>query len=255
LKLRYRWLMLQKVALIEYEAPARKLLREYLANYPELVVVAEAPNGVDALRVIDEHQPEIIFLDVQMPGLTGLEVLANLEELPLVVFSTAYDQYALDAFKFHAVDYLLKPYTKQRFDEAIKKLLTRLGQPQEGIGKLAQQLRDAKTTSSFPDRIMVPRGNRYLALPVTDIQFVRAEGDYSSLITADSRYLSQFGLGEMEKRLSPEIFLRIHRSTIVNRANIKEIYREGHGYDLVMDNGEVVRASRSYADKVKELLF
>ncbi|MEL6275494.1 MAG: LytTR family DNA-binding domain-containing protein [Bacteroidota bacterium] len=247
--------MLQKVILIDDEAPARKLLREYLANHTELVIVAEAPNGVDALRLIQEHHPEIIFLDVQMPGLTGLEVLARLEELPLVVFSTAYDQYALDAFEFHAVDYLLKPYTRQRFEDAIQKLLTRLGQPQEGVGKLAQKLRDEEAPHRFPDRIMVPKGNRHLALPVKDIQFVRAEGDYSSLITQETRYLSQFGLGEMEKRLSPELFLRIHRSTIVNRSNIKEIYREGHGFDLVMDNGEVVRASRSYADKVKGLLF
>lgn len=247
--------MLQKVALIDDEAPARKLLREYLVNYPNMVIIGEAPNGVDGLRLIQEHRPEIIFLDVQMPGLTGLEVLTRLDELPLVIFSTAYDQYALEAFDFHAVDYLLKPYTRQRFDASIKKLLTRLGHPQEGIGKLTQQLREEQGPSRFPDRIMVPRGNRYLALPVQDIQFVRAEGDYSSLITSDTRYLSQYGLGEMEKRLSPDFFLRIHRSTIVNRSNIKEVYREGHGYDLVMDNGEIVRASRSYADKVKELLF
>lgn len=219
------------------------------------MIIGEAPNGVDALRLIEEHKPEIIFLDVQMPGLTGLEVLARLEELPLVIFSTAYDQYALDAFEFHAVDYLLKPYAQKRFDQAMQRLLTRLGQPQDAVGQLAQQLRDEADVNKFPDRIMVPRGNRYLALPVADIQFVRAEGDYSSLITADTRYLSQFGLGEMEKRLPPDIFIRIHRSTIVNRANIKEVYREGHGYDLVMDNGEVVRASRSHADKVKELLF
>ena len=247
--------MLQKVALIDDEAPARKLLREYLASYDQLVIIGEAPNGVDALRLIEEHKPEIIFLDVQMPGLTGLEVLARLEELPLVIFSTAYDQYALEAFEFHAVDYLLKPYAQKRFDQAMQRLLTRLGQPQDAVGQLAQQLRDEADVNKFPDRIMVPRGNRYLALPVADIQFVRAEGDYSSLITADTRYLSQFGLGEMEKRLPPDIFIRIHRSTIVNRANIKEVYREGHGYDLVMDNGEVVRASRSHADKVKELLF
>lgn len=190
-----------------------------------------------------------------MPGLTGLELLARLEELPLVIFSTAYDQYALEAFEFHAVDYLLKPYTQKRFDQAMQRLLTRLGKPQDGVGLLAQQLRDEAANNKFPDRIMVPRGNRYLALPVNEIQFVRAEGDYSSLVTANTRYLSQFGLGEMEKRLSPEVFIRIHRSTIVNRANIKEVYREGHGYDLVMDNGEVVRASRSHADKVKELLF
>lgn len=246
--------MLQKVVLIDDEDPARKLLREYLAHYNNLIVVAEAPNGVDALRLIAEHQPEIIFLDVEMPGLNGLEVLARLEELPLVIFSTAYDQYALKAFEFHAVDYLLKPYTRRRFDESVQKLLARLGHPQTGIDRLAQELRD-KASTQYPDRIMVPKSNRYIALPVADIQIVRADGDYSSIITATTRYLSHFGLGEIERRLPPDIFLRIHRSTIVNRSNIKEVYREGHGYDLVIDNGEIVRVSRSYAEKVREILY
>lgn len=189
-----------------------------------------------------------------MPRLNGLEVLTRMEELPLVVFSTAYDHYALKAFEFHAVDYLLKPYTRRRFDESVQKLLARLGQLQPGIGTLAQELRD-KASPTYPDRIMVPKANRYIALPTADIQIVKADGDYSSILTASTRYLSHFGLGEIERRLSPSRFLRIHRSTLVNRTNIKEIYREGHGFDLVMDNGEIVRASRSYADKVKELLY
>lgn len=245
--------MLQKLLLIDDEAPSRKLLREYLAEYPDLIVVGEAANGVDALRLIDEHDPEIIFLDIQMPGLTGLEVLARLDELPLIIFSTAYDQYALEAFELHAVDYLLKPYTRERFARAIEKLEARAETGRANVARMAQSLRDERTR--YPDSIMVPRGKKYVALPVSEVICIRADGDYSTLITAEANYLSQYSLKDTEARLDPDRFLRIHRSTIVNRTAIREIYREGHGYDLVLSNGDLVRASRSYAEVVREILF
>ena len=240
--------------LIDDEAPARQLLREYLADYPDLIVVAEAANGVDALYAIREHRPDLIFLDIQMPGLTGLDVLSRLEELPLVVFSTAYDDYALQAFEHHAVDYLLKPYTRDRFARAIGRVVQRSPvQQQPSVARLAQQLRDDRMP--YPDRIMVNRGSKYVALPVADILCIRAEGDYSTLVTAARSYLSQYSLKESEARLDPAHFLRIHRSTIVNRRAIREIYKEGHGYDILLSNGELVRAARSYAEVVKDILF
>ena len=241
--------------MIDDEAPARTLLLEYLADYPELVVVGEAANGVDALRMINEHRPELIFLDIQMPGLTGLDVLTRLDELPLVIFSTAYDQYALKAFELHAVDYLLKPYSKSRFARAIERIAVRSPTvvTQPNVAKLTQQLRDDGTR--YPDRIMVARGNKYIALPVSDILCIRAEGDYSTLVTQERSFLSQYSLKDSEARLDPLQFLRIHRSTIINRTAIREIYREGHGYDVVLTNGELLRVSRGYAETVKNLLF
>ncbi len=244
--------------MIDDEAPARQLLREYLAEYPDLIVVGEAANGVDALRIISEHRPELIFLDIQMPGLTGLDVLARLDELPLVIFSTAYDQYALEAFELHAVDYLLKPYASARFATAIDRLNLRTAPAttaQPNVARLAQQLRDDRSVAPYPDRIMVPRAGKYIALPVEEILCIRAEGDYSTIVTADSSFLSQYSLKETEARLDPGRFLRIHRSTIIHRAAIREIYREGHGYDVVLVNGELVRASRGYAEVVKNILF
>ena len=229
------------------------MLTEYLSEYPELVVVGEAANGVDALRLIGEHRPDILFLDVQMPGLTGLEVLARLEELPLVVFSTAYDQYALEAFELHAVDYLLKPYTRARFATAVERLSSRVPAQQPQLAALAQHLRD--TSTPYPDRIMVPRGSKYVALPVADILCIRAEGDYSTIVTPERSYLSQYSLKATEERLDPGKFLRIHRSTIINRTAIQEIYREGHGFDVVLTNGDLVRASRGYAEVVRDILF
>lgn len=217
--------------------------------------MGEATNGLEAVEMITRLHPDIVFLDVQMPGLTGLEVVAQLNELPLVVFSTAYDSYALKAFEFHAVDYLLKPYTAERFARAVDRLRERLDQLQPNVARLVQQLREEAAPTQYPDRIMVDRGGKYVALPVANLLYVKAEGDYSSLITNERSYLSTYGLGEVEKRLNPKQFLRIHRSTIVNRQAIKEIYKEGHGYDVVVTNGDLVRASRGYAAVVRELLF
>mgnify|MGYP000922925836 CR=1 FL=1 len=246
---------MQKVILIDDEAPARQLLREYLTNHPELIIVGEANNGVDAVRLIKELRPELIFLDVQMPGLTGLEVLTYLDELPLIIFSTAFDQYALKAFELHAVDYLLKPYTRERFEAAITHLNKRLHQPQQAVLQLTQAMVDEKDKNAYPSKILVAKGNKLVAVSVADIQYISAEGDYSSLITDGQRFLSQYGIGQIEIKLNPQLFLRIHRSTIININYVKEVFREGHTYDVRMQNGDVVRVSRSYAPKVKEIIF
>ncbi|MEL7162335.1 MAG: response regulator, partial [Bacteroidota bacterium] len=170
--------MPRTVLLIDDEAPARNLLREYLTAYPEFEVIEEAANGVEALERITRLRPDIVFLDVQMPGLTGLEVISQLNELPLVVFSTAYDGYALEAFDFHAVDYLLKPYTADRFARAVDRLRERLGDGglrQPNVARLVQQLREEAAPTRYPDRLMVDRGGKYVALPVADLLFVRAD--------------------------------------------------------------------------------
>ncbi len=240
--------------LIDDEAPARQLLQEYLADYPDLIIVGEANNGVDALRMIRELEPEIVFLDVQMPGLNGLEVIARLDVLPLIIFSTAYDRYALEAFELHAVDYLLKPYTKDRFGTAVRKLLSRLAEPQENLRSLAQQIVD-DAGAGYPSKILVPKGNRLIAINVDDIIRVGAEGDYSQLVTKQQSFLSQNGLGYLEKRLPPDRFLRVHRSSIININAVQEIFKEGHGYDIRLQNGDLVRVSRSYAPKVKDLIL
>ena len=247
--------MMLKVVLVDDEAPARQLLRQYLEDHPELVVVGEANNGVDAIKVIQEMRPDLLFLDVQMPGLTGLEVLTHLNELPLIIFSTAYDQYALKAFELHAVDYLLKPYTRERFETALRHLAARLQKPQEAVRTLTQAMVDEEDQHAYPRKILVARGNKLVAINVDDIQWVSAEGDYSSLITAEGRFLSQYGIGQLEKKLNPSAFIRVHRSSIINLQYVKELFREGHTYDAKMQNGDVVKVSRSYASAVKKIIF
>lgn len=190
-----------------------------------------------------------------MPGLTGLEVLARLEELPLVIFSTAYDQYALQAFELHAVDYLLKPYTRERFREAVTRLLRRL-EPQPGVQTLAQQMVEERSETQYPDRILVSKGSKLVAVKMEEIIWVAADGDYCRLVTEEKGpLLTQYGIGQLEEKLDPQRFLRVHRSSIVNLDAIEEIFRAGHGYDIRMRNGEVVHVSRGYADQVKKLIF
>ncbi len=222
----------------------------------DFTIVGEATNGIEALTSIKGLEPDIIFLDVQMPGKTGLEVLAELNELPQIIFSTAYDRYALEAFEHHAVDYLLKPYTFDRFKLAIERLRKRMENGGSApLARLAQSLREHASPTRYPDRIMVDRGGKYVALPVQQLLYVAAEGDYSSLVTEERAYLSTYNLKETEQRLDPEQFLRIHRSMIINRNAIREIHKEGHGYGIVLINGDLVRASRSYAQVIKTLLF
>ncbi|MEM7105326.1 MAG: LytTR family DNA-binding domain-containing protein [Bacteroidota bacterium] len=247
---------MQKVAIIDDEAPARSLLREYLEDYPSLVIVGEANNGVDAIRLIKEFSPEIVFLDIQMTGMTGFEVLKKLKEVPRIIFSTAYDQYALKAFEVNAVDYLLKPYTKGRFAKAIEKVVSAGDDNLASLKALAENLlRESGSGSKFPSKILVPHKNRLTALDVDDIIWIDAEKDYSRLITEGQNFLSNYGIGQIEERLDPERFIRVHRSSIININFVQEIFKYPSSYDIKMKNGDLVRVSRSYLEKIRKLTF
>ncbi|RYC72089.1 LytR/AlgR family response regulator transcription factor [Spirosoma sordidisoli] len=244
---------MQKVIIIDDEAAGRTLIRQYLDAYPALIVVGEANNGVDAVRLINEYKPDLIFLDVQMPGLTGFDVLKHIDEIPQIIFSTAYDQYALQAFEVHAVDYLLKPYTRDRFSQAIQRVTdSRMGNLQK-IQPLAESLLSTATT--YPEKILVQTGNRLVTVAVADILRIEAEGDYATLVTATGRHLSNYGISALESKLNPSHFLRVHRSDIINLHVVREIQKYPSSYDVILQNGDVVRVSRSYMDKIRELTF
>ncbi len=243
---------MQKVIIIDDEAAGRSLIREYLTEYPALIVVGEANNGVDAVRLINEFKPDLIFLDVQMPGLTGFDVLTHVDEIPQIIFSTAYDQYALQAFEVHAVDYLLKPYTRARFAQAIQRITSGLNSIQK-LQPLAESLLTASAT--YPEKILVQTGNRLITVAVADILRIEAEGDYATLVTATGKHLSNYGISALEARLNPQHFIRVHRSDIVNLHVIREIQKYPSSYDVILQNGDVVRVSRSYMDKIRGLTF
>ncbi|MBC8155638.1 MAG: response regulator transcription factor, partial [Bacteroidetes bacterium] len=160
------------------------------------------------------------------------------------------DQYALQAFDVHAVDYLLKPYTRERFAQAVERI-NRANSVQK-IQPLAESL---LSPSIYPEKILVQTGNRLVAVAVADILRIEAEGDYSNLVTGKGRFLSNYGIGGLETKLNPQQFLRVHRSDIINLNFIREIQKYPSSYDVVMQNGDVVRVSRSYMDRIRELTF
>ncbi|CAH1000683.1 Sensory transduction protein LytR [Neolewinella maritima] len=242
---------MKKVLLIDDEAAGRQLLREYLAEYPDFVILDEANNGVDAVRLCNTYHPDLVFLDVKMPGLTGFEVLTHLAELPRVIFSTAYDQYAMEAFEVHAVDYLLKPYTRERFSRAMRKL--NFERDENTAAPLAESLLAGSGT--YPERILVSKGRKLVPLTTACIIWIAADGDYCRLHTADDVYHSSYGISSIEEKLDPATFLRVHRSSIVNISKIREAHRYGKSYDLVMLNGQTVRVSRGYMDRLRDLTF
>lgn len=243
---------MQKVIIADDEAAGRTLIKQYLSDYPALISVGEANNGVDAVRLINEFKPEVVFLDVQMPGLTGFEVLQRLDEMPRIIFSTAYDRYALQAFEVHAVDYLLKPYTRERFRQAIMRLGS--GEAvQPGLRSLTESL--LSTASPFPEKILVQTGQRLITVTVSDIVWIEAEGDYSKLITPKGNHLSNLGISELERKLNPQQFIRVHRSAIINLNAVREIQKQVSSYDVIMQNGDVVRVSRSYMDNIRKLTY
>ncbi len=242
---------MRKVVLVDDEASGRKLIKEYLLDYPDLVLLGEANNGVDALRMINEFKPDLVFLDIQMPGMTGFDVLTHLRELPQIIFSTAYDQYALKAFEVHAVDYLLKPYTKERFKQAVDRL--HFNNSENKARPLAEHL--LLDTPKIPERILVQSQNKLVTIALEHVIRIEAYGDYAKLVTQDKTYLSNFGISALAEKLSPATFLRVHRSAIVNLNAIKELHKYPKSYHITMANGDSVRVSRTYMAALKKLMF
>lgn len=247
--------------LIDDEEPARLIIRQYLADFPQVRIIGECANGPEAVEAIGRLRPELVFLDVQMPGLSGFEVLARLEVVPRVIFSTAYNHYAVNAFETGAIDYLLKPYDRARFRQAVERALQQLTTgPDEALQRLLQQLQTAAplaapTAPAYPPRLFVPQGPRLVAVPVESIRYAEAAGDYCTLHTSTGRHLSNLGISQLQERLDPARFLRVHRSYLVALSAVRELERDGSGgYYLTLDDGQSLRVSRSHAEALRPLL-
>lgn len=240
---------MKKVLIADDEKAGRQLIKEYLQGFPELILISEVNNGVDAVKEINKFKPDLVFLDIQMPGFTGFEVLTRLEEIPNIIFSTAYDKYALQAFEVHAIDYLLKPYTKERFTKAIEKLK----QTTERVVSLTQSLLMDKT--DYPERVLVEKKDKLITIAVADIIWIEAYGDYSKLHTAEDVLVSNYGISALEEKLNPKSFLRVHRSSLINLNKVKELHKYGKSYDITMENNEIVRVSRGYMDAIKKIML
>lgn len=242
---------MKKVIIVDDEVAGRILIKEYLKDYPELILLGEANNGVDAVKMINEFKPDLVFLDIQMPGMTGFDVLKHLDELPQIIFSTAYDQYALKAFEVHAVDYLLKPYTKDRFKASVERL--QMNTQENKARPLAESL--LMDSPKFPERILVQSQNKLITINVNDVIRIEAYGDYSKLVTNTKTYVSNYGISSLEEKLDEAIFIRVHRSSIINLNAVKELNKYSKSYDVTMKNGDVVRVSRGYMENIKKIMF
>jgi two-component system, LytTR family, response regulator len=241
----------KKIIICDDEDDARLLIQQYIAGYPQLQVIKECNNGPEAVAAIDSMEPDLIFLDIQMPGLSGFQVLQKIVHVPQIIFSTAFDKYALKAFDNNAVDYLLKPYTKERFAQAVNKVLLGAAKNREAIKKLSDNLQSAYT--AYPEKVLVESGSRMISLSVNDIHWIEADGDYTRLHTAQKFYLSTYGISILEQKLNPAAFIRIHRSAIININLIKEVYKDSNGYYAVLQNGATQKVGRSYTEVIKSL--
>ena len=240
---------MKKVIIVDDESAGRKLIKEYLEDFQDYFIVGEANNGVDAVKIINEFKPDLVFLDIQMPGLNGFEVINYLEEIPQIIFSTAYDKYALKAFEVHAVDYLLKPYTQERFKIAIDRIDSNF----EKLRPFTENLLLNK--ANFPERILVQTSKKLITIAVKDIVRIEAFGDYSKLFTKENSFLSNFGISVLETKFNSDIFIRVHRSAIININFVKEVSKNLTAFDILMTNNDAVRVSRGYLDNMKKLKY
>ncbi|MEM1202749.1 MAG: LytTR family DNA-binding domain-containing protein [Acidobacteriota bacterium] len=249
-----------RTLLIDDEPLAREKTRSFLEGLDDIEIIGECRDGKEAVETIDREAPDLIFLDVQMPEMDGFEVLENLDrdKLPTVVFVTAYDQYALKAFDVHAVDYLLKPFDRERFKEALARARQDVARRQMGDVKdqLLALLEDVgRKRATFPERLVVKTSGRVVFIKVDDIDWVDAAGNYVRLHLGSENHLLRETMSRLEERLDPQKFLRIHRSTIVNIERIRELQQQFHGdYLVVLKSGQRLTLSRSYRDKIQDLL-
>jgi two-component system LytT family response regulator len=238
--------------IIDDEKLARDLLREFLESFPQIEVIGESAKGSEAVEKINKLKPDLIFLDVQMPGMNGFDVLDEIDHEPHVIFTTAYDQYAIRAFEKNAVDYLLKPLDEERFTQAVNRALKRKTAEN---GNLEELLRSIKSDgkASFDSHIFVQKSEKLFNLPVEEIIFLEASGDYTVITTKNDQFVSSSGIGKLEEILNPDTFIRVHRSTIINLNFLKEIERHFNGGMVVkMQNGKSFPVSRTYAKLIRK---
>jgi two-component system LytT family response regulator len=237
---------------VDDEKLARKYLGEMLRVHPDVRVVAECKNGFEAVKAVAEHNPDLLFLDIQMPKLDGFEVLELIDEGPAVVFVTAYDQYALKAFDAHAVDYLLKPFSPERLAEALAKVRRNLGR---GLPPVSELRRAARSEEGPLRRIVVRDGASVTIVADREIDYVKAEDDYIALHTGGRSLLKHQTISGLEQELDPEMFVRIHRSTIVNVERIDRIELMAKDrYVACLEDGTQLGISRSGHKRLKAVL-
>ena len=248
-----------RVLIADDEALAREQISDLLKRFDDCELVDVCADGREALSAIEQHRPDLVFLDIEMPELSGFEVLeeTRLTPLPAVVFVTAYDKYAIQAFEAHALDYLLKPFDFERFERTLMRAKKQIADSRNGelSEKLLAMLEARKSEPKYLDRLAIKSRGRVIFLKTDEITWVEAAGNYLELHTGKESHLIREPISDFEQRLNPERFIRIHRSCIVNVECIKEL-QPGFGgeYLVVMNDGQQLTASRGYRERLQQLL-
>ncbi len=242
-----------RAVIVEDEELARQILREMLKPHPEIEIAGECANGFEAVKMVPELKPDLLFLDIQMPKLDGFEVLELIGADMAVIFVTAYDQHALRAFEVHAVDYLLKPFAAERFEAALDRAKQRLGK--EKPPNMAEVAASARQPGHYAERIVVKDGTRVQIIPVAKLDYAEAQDDYVCLASQGKKHLKQQTISSLEASLDPKIFLRIHRSCLVNLERVAKV--EPYGKDshvAILSDGARLPVSRAGYARLKAIL-
>ncbi|MEO6549419.1 MAG: response regulator [Ferruginibacter sp.] len=238
-----------KAIIIDDEPLARMMVKEYLQSYSNITVVEECNDGFEGLKAIQQHQPDLIFLDIQMPKINGFEMLELIDHPPAVIFTTAFEEYAIKAFDAHAADYLLKPFSKERFDKAMQKLLSHNVQQAQAIADTALR------SSTQNNRIVVKDNGKIKIIPVANVQYLEAADDYVKIYTADGTFLKKKTMQYFEESLPDQEFIRIHRSYIVNAQLITRIdLHEKDTHLALLTTGARLPVSKTGYARLKEVL-
>jgi two-component system LytT family response regulator len=255
-----------KALIVDDEPLARRTISDLLHDDPEVEVIGECGSGAEAVASIREQPPDLLFLDVQMPGMSGFDVLSRIEfeNIPAIIFVTAYDVYALKAFEVHALDYLLKPFTDERFSEALARAKSQVELREvRGLARgLRAFLRErpgvedlAGRRKGFLTRFMVKLGSRVIFIDPADVDWIEADNYYIKLHVGGRAHLLRLSMKELEEKLDPKWFWRIHRSAIINLDRVKELHQHPSGeYVVVLKDGTELKLSRGRRERLQELL-
>ena len=250
-----------RTLIVDDESIARDRVRRFLGSEPDIEVIGECGNGVDALATIRELAPDLVFLDIQMPEMTGFEVVktllaASASDVPAVVFVTAYDQFAIRAFEVHALDYLLKPFDRERFRQSVRHAREQIEQRRTGKvdDRLRSLLADLKGGQKYLERLVVKSSGRVYFLKVAEIDWIESSGNYVTLRVRRETHLLRETMNHLEGKLDPDKFLRIHRSRLVNIDRIKELHPLFNGdYTVILLDGTELTLTRTYRDRLLKL--
>jgi two-component system LytT family response regulator len=244
-----------RIIIVDDEQPARERLKRLLADIAGVELIGEAGDGPQAVELIGRERPDLVLLDIQMPGLDGFGVIEALEKPPPIVFVTAYDEYAIRAFEVNALDYLLKPFSRKRLEQAIRRAQEEIAEKQDFASRLAPLLENLAVQGRYLTKLAVRDGNRIRVLDVDEVDWIGVENEQTLIHAGSAAYPIRRTLTDLEVRLEPARFFRAHRSAIVNLDRVKEIVPWFKGsHKLRLTTGDEVELSRAQARALRKIL-